>query len=374
MTQDVLNRTEPRRTTPAIIDCDIHNVLSPGSLDPFLSERWRRHHREFGPRGHPGSVYPKGAPHAARGDAWPPSGLLPGADLNFMREQHLDPLNVEYGILNCLGPAGAQLNGEYSAALAAATNDWQLAEWYEKEPRLRCGVVVPTEDPDLAVREIDRVGDHPAFVQVLLAVRTAEPLGRRKYWPMYEAAERHGLPIGIHFGGGSRGVPISATGWPSYYIEDHTGMAQAFQAQVSSYVIEGVFEQFPTLKVVLIEGGFAWLPTLAWRLDHHWQRLRAEVPHVTRPPSDYIRESMWVTTQPIEEPHRPKDLLTLFDHLGGVDKIMFSTDYPHWDFDNPTKAFQVPLPAPIRDRIYTENARELYRLPAPAAHLTTKGS
>lgn len=355
--------TKPRSNSPAIIDCDIHNVLWPGCLDPYLSERWRKHHATFGPRSYTGSDYPKGAPEAARADAWPPSGRLPGGDLGFMQEQHLDPMNVEFGILNCLGPASGQLNAEYSAALATATNDWQIDEWFQKDSRLRGGVTVPTEFGPLAKAEVERRSHDEGFVQVLLACRTAEPLGRPKYWPMYEAAQAKGFPIGIHFGGGTRGNPISATGWPSYYIEDHTGMAQAFQAHVASYVLEGVFERFPELKVVLIEGGFAWLPSLAWRLDQHWHRFRDEVPLLRKPPSEYIREHIWVTTQPIEEPRRPKDLLTVFEHMGGVDRIMFSTDYPHWDFDDPVGAFQIRLSREQRDRIYTENARELYGLP-----------
>ena len=64
---------------------------------------------------------------------------------------------------------------------------------------------------------------------------------------MYEAAEAHGLPIGIHFGG-QGGHPITGAGWPSYYIEDHAGMSTAFQAQVISLVFEGVFERFPTSR------------------------------------------------------------------------------------------------------------------------------
>ena len=112
------------------------------------------------------------------------------------------------------------------------------------------------------------------------------------------------------------------------------------------------------------EGGFAWLPSLAWRMDTHWERFRAEVPQVRRRPSEYLREHFWMTTQPIEEPHRPADLHKVFEHLGGTDKVMFSTDYPHWDFDHPAHAFQVRLPAAQRDGIYTENARAFYKLPA----------
>ena len=127
-------------------------------------------------------------------------------------------------------------------------------------------------------------------MQVLLLVRTDEPLGRRRYRPIFEAAVRNGLPVGIHFGGGRGRNPLTASGWPSFYVEDHTAMAQAFQAQVVSLVVEGVFEALPTLRVVLIEGGFGWLPSLMWRMDKHWARLADEVPHLTRPPSAYVRE------------------------------------------------------------------------------------
>ena len=166
-----------------------------------------------------------------------------------MREQLLDAYDIRYGILNCLYGAGGQLNLEYGAALARAINDWQIAEWLEPEPRLRASIIVPYEDGDLAAEEIDRVGDHPGFVQVLLLVRTNEPLGRPKYRKIYRAALRHNLPVGIHFGGAGAG-PITGAGWPSHYIEDHGGMPQAFQAQIISLVCEGVFEQLP-----LTEGG-----------------------------------------------------------------------------------------------------------------------
>ena len=53
---------------------------------------------------------------------------------------------------------------------------------------------------------------------------------------------------------------------------------QTMQTLVTSLVCEGVFEHIPNLKIVLVEGGFAWLPALCWRLDKHWKRLKAEVP------------------------------------------------------------------------------------------------
>src|SRR5215213_10012710 len=310
MVERVAQREARKRTKTSFIDCDIHNIVpSVDVLEPYLPARWRRHVETFGMRQHHGFAsgipYPKASPGGgSRVDAWPPSGLPPGADLDFMREQHLDVQDIEYGILNCLYPkVGELLNEELGAALARATNDWQI----------------------------------------------------------YEAAERHGLPIGIHFAG-LGGNPITSSGWPSFYIEDHTVMAQAFQSQVISLVYEGIFERFPDLRVVLMEGGFAWLPSLMWRLDKHWKRLREEVPFLKRPPSEYIREHMWATTQPMEEPTNPKHLLQVIEHLGSDDMLMFSTDYPHWDFDDPDRAFQVRLPSELKQKIFYENARALYPL------------
>jgi uncharacterized protein len=360
----VASAPDQRRTATdvAVIDCDIHNTMpTPETLAPYLPERWRQHLAGFGLRFYSsGATYPRLNRNAARTDAWPPGGGPPGSDLAFLRQQLLDAWGIEYGILNPLYLAGEQPNLEYGAALAQAMNAWLIAEWLEPEPRLRSSLVVPYEDGALAAAEIDRHGADARFVQILLIARTREPLGRRKYWPMYKAAVRHGLPIGIHFGGAG-GWPITGAGWPSFYIEDHAGMAQAFQAQVISLVCEGVFEQFPTLKVVLIEGGFAWLPPLMWRLDRSWRRLRDEVPHLRQAPSEYIRRHIWFTTQPIEEPPQPADFRNLLDQLAMDEHILFATDYPHWDFDAPDQAIPATVPRTLRRQIMAENARALYR-------------
>jgi uncharacterized protein len=358
-----LAREETRgRTRQAVIDCDIHNApASDEALRKYLPAQWRDYHARFGVPGYPASTYPRQNPNAARIDAWPPSGQPPGSDLPFLREQLLDAWGIEYGILNCLVPAGSR-NLEYAAAVASAINDWQVAEWLDPEPRLRGSMVLPYEDGELAAAEIDRCAADRRFAQALLLVRGAEPLGRRRYWKIYEAAARHDLPIGIHFGG-TAGQPITGAGWPSFYIEDHAGMAQSFQAQVASLVCEGVFERFPTLKFVLIEGGFGWLPPLMWRLDRAWRQLRDETPHLRRPPSEYIREHFWITTQPIEEPTRPEQFRQLLEQLAMPDRLLFATDYPHWDFDAPDQALPVKLPPDQERAIMAENARALYRLP-----------
>ncbi len=350
-----------QRARLAVIDCDVHNhPPDNASLYPYLPARWRRHLEMFGTRSCPGYLYPKGTPQAARHDAWPPGGGVPGSDLAFLRQQLLDAWNVEYSILNCLFAPVVDLNTAFGAAMARALNDWQRAEWLEPEPRLRASIVVPFEDPTAAAAEIERLGDDPRFVQVLTTVRTRHPLGQRAYWPIYEAAERHGLPIGLHFGV-SGGHPVTPSGWPSYYIEDHTGMMLAFQAQLVSFVCEGVFVQFPRLHLALLEGGFAWVPLLMWRLDRSWRALRDEVPWLTRPPSEYIRAHVRISTQPMEEPENPRYFDELLTQFGCDEMLMFATDYPHWDFDAPDLALPRSLEPALARKIMAENARVLYR-------------
>jgi predicted TIM-barrel fold metal-dependent hydrolase len=229
-----------------------------------------------------------------------------------------------------------------------------------REPRFKASVVVPYDDAAASVIEIRRRAGNRDFAHVLLLSRTSEALGRRRYWPIYEAAVEAGLPVGIHVFGYS-GWPMTGTGWPSFYLEEGVENATTTQQLIASMILEGVFERYPELKVVLIETGFAWLPALGWRLDKHWQRMRDEVPHVKRPPSEYLREHFWVSTQPMEETDKPDELIDVMEWIG-FDRLLFASDYPHWDFDDPLLALPPSLTDARRRAIYGDNARALYRL------------
>ena len=357
-------REHPVEQTVAakIIDCDIHpKVRSLEDLRPWLSNRWWDHLQTYGLRSRhgfaKGSPYPKAAPMACRRDAWPASGGEPGSDLELMCEQLLDAYGITLGILNPLSTGQGDQNPEFSAAMCFATNEWQKAAWTEREPRLRASVLVSYEDGEASRAEIERRAGDPDFAQVLLLSRTAEPLGQKRYWPIYEAAVEAGLPVGIHVFGYSGWA--RSGGWASYYIEEMTEHAASAQAVVASLIFEGVFERFPDLRIVLIEAGFGWLAALGWRLDKVWARMRGEVPHVRRPPSAYLREHLWVTTQPVEEPEIRGHLQDVIEWIG-PDRIMFATDYPHWDFDDPGHALALPDKA-LKRRIMFENALAVYR-------------
>jgi predicted TIM-barrel fold metal-dependent hydrolase len=350
-------------TRPAFIDCDFHNQWdSPKDLYPYLAKRWIDHIETFGMRNRAGGTYPRFLEDKA--GTWPPSGRRAASEPQYVKDTFLDPERVAYAILTPLGGGGGIGNLDLSAAWASAVNDWQTAEWLDFDPRFRASIQLPFEDPPRAVAEIRRVARDKRYVQVQFSGRPHEPMGRRKYWPIYEACAEYGLHVMSH-AFGSYGQPITGTGWPSFYIDDHVGPAQAMQANVISMVVEGVFEAFPTLKLVSAENGFAWLSSLCWRLDSTWHLLKQEVPHLKRLPSEYVHEHLYVCTQPMEEPHKPRYFLQMLEHFGpSADHVVFATDYPHWDADDPDLAFPVQLPPELQQKIYFDNAAALYGLRA----------
>jgi len=162
MSQTLLEPEAASATRLELIDCDIHPVLrSTEALRPYLPRRWRDELDTFGFRSRgaflSSPAYPKATPALSRRDAWPPGGLPPGSDLAFMRQQHLDFYGIEYGVMNPLSPSGqGNQNDELSAAMAFATNEYQLENWNRREPRLKASVVIPYEDAEPSVKEINR--------------------------------------------------------------------------------------------------------------------------------------------------------------------------------------------------------------------------
>ncbi|MDQ3814847.1 MAG: amidohydrolase family protein, partial [Armatimonadota bacterium] len=276
-----------------------------------------------------------------------------------------------YAILTGGGILGISLwpDLDFCNAVASAYNDWMVEKWLKFSPQYKGCILINHGDPPAAAKEIDRWGSHPDMVQVIMASGARMPFGHRFYYPIYEAAERHGLPVAIHPGTEGAGIaePPTPAGYPSRYFEWHNILPLNYMGHLNSLVCEGVFEKFPKLKFVCIEGGIAWLPHLMWRMDKNYKALRSTTPWLKRLPSEYIKEHIRLTTQPIEEPDDPRQLTQIFEMIEGEKLLMFSTDYPHWDFDSPKMALP-PMSKEMKQRIMWQNAAELYGLSeAPVA-------
>jgi uncharacterized protein len=348
--------------TIRLVDGDVHSTMMPASLHARLPSRWQRHLEELGPRvAGAYAMFPRMRNGGFRIDARPEKGF-PGSDLGLVQQQLLDEYDMDYAVLTPMQPQNFGSEApELAAELCRATNDWTREEWVEQDGRLLGSICPPHEHSDLAVKEIERMAGTERFVQVLLPATLEQGLGNRRYWPMLRAATEAGLPIALHTGGNEmhRGA-----GWPSYYLEMHVWNGNTMAMQLQSMICSGVFEEIPDLQVVSIECGIAWAASLSWAMDDAWRAFgEAETTRLRRPPSEYLREHFWFTTQPIEEPDDPEHLAFAFDALGMTDRILFSTDYPHWDFDAPGQTLPRSLSKEVKQKILAGNATRLYGLP-----------
>jgi uncharacterized protein len=375
MTQTLTPSSPQTATTQKfpVIDTDVHQTLgvTDEQLLSRLPSRWRRHLEMFGIRNV--ATERQIAPQREfthRLDAIDPSGR-PAVLPDFTREQLVDAFDMSGVVLaNAIAVTHSRGGGNFpeqlAVELARAYNDAHRELWIAADPRFYVSINVAIEDPAAAVAEIVRCKDGPdgdRFVSVVVDPRGEYPRGNPKYWPVYEVCEQYNLPLTMHTAPGRRLTPQGSV---NYYFEWHVGFPLRNYTVAASMIFEGVFERFPQFRVGLIEQGWAWAVPFAWRLDRAWSILREEVPQLTRKPSEYFRDSFWFATQPMEEPEDMSQLgglLSQFESLFGPNRLMYSSDYPHWDFDSPFESVPQYLPADQRRRILGETASAFFGIP-----------
>jgi len=358
-----------------LIDCDIH-VGYDSLLDllPYLDGPTRELVQHSGSNGLAMPSYPWYHPSGwIRKDTYEAAETtlgqqIPGQSLETVRRLLLEPHQVAYGILTADEAAAFSIipNGILGARLATAYNDWLLEHWLEEDSRLRALIVVAAQHPEAAAEEIRRRAGDDRFVGVFLPGGARVPYGNVIYDPIWKAASESGLPVAIHthFDGVGISPPVSSAGHPDTYAEYHVLCGSGMYGHFVSALLSGVFERFPDARMVMIEGGVVPFVGYLWRLDTDWKACRTEVPHCRRPPSEYVWECVRFTSQPLESPADDEALWPVIRNLRPADTLMFASDYPHWDFDEPTQTLRL-LPEEIREAVAFENAAKLFRLSVP---------
>ena len=343
-----------------IFDCDIHPEFADISdIYPYLTLYWRDMLQDRGIADLQTANYPPKAPISARDD-WRQDGAKPAGTLAQVRAELLDRFGIGIAICNFLSGAPVLPNPDMAVEIARGTNDYIAAEWLDEEPRLRASIVIAPQDPQRAAAEIDRVARDRRFVQVLMPVSNEVMLGKRHYWPIFDACVRNNILLCVHAGSTFR-YPLTAAGPTRYFYHDYASQAPAFQSQIMNLVLEGVFSQFPELRVVCGESGVTWLPSILTRADKFWRGLRMETPWVDRPPSEIIREHVRFTLTPFDIPDDARIVAEIAEQVNVDGMVLFSTDYPHWQFEG-TSVIPAGLPDETIRRIATENPATWYGL------------
>jgi uncharacterized protein len=247
---------------------------------------------------------------------------------------------------------------DFEAAMAKAYISYMVEHILGKREEVHTMIYAPANAPREAAELIERFGSVKGVAGIMVTSgRTS--VADASWDPIFEAAEKKGLPICFHansyfggpFGGFDKMICIHSLSFPFYLFVQLTGI-----------VMNGVPERFPKLKFCFMEGGVSWIPWIMHRLDSEYIMRRSEAPLLKGRPSEYIND-FYYTTQPLERPAKVEDQERVFNMFDSENHLMYASDYPHWDFDVPSVVYDLPfLSMKAKKKILGENARGFFRI------------
>lgn len=340
-----------------VVDTDVHLRISLEQIAPYLDQPHKRK-AEHG-------VKPSDAWDRYKSGRIERRGYFDTAEA--VREDLCDGLSVDHPILN---PSLAFLpripQQDYAIALMQAYNDY-LMEVLDEDDDFYGLIHLAMKDPELAVEEIERLGDESQIVGVYIVSMGSEvPLGDPRYDMVYEAADKHNLTMTYHPHAGVTKVdfPKQNYGFNEYVSINTLGFMWGQMQTIVSLLEQGVPVKYPDLNFAFLEGGPGWVPGLMFRLNKKYAARRDEMPALEKPPEEYMREFHYAS-QPLGEPVNHENMSYLLDALDAPNTLMFASDYPHWDFDNPSNLFKYlnsKYSTEEREQILSGNAIEAYNL------------
>lgn len=284
--------------------------------------------------------------------------IAPLSDFGQRRLDLMDEHGIDFVVLSLSGP-GVQIEPDTQKAirLAKYAND-RLAEQMQKQPTRYGGFAhLAMQDPEEAANELERC---VKTLHMQGGMINGETNGRylddRRYDVFWQRVEALGVPIYLH-----PGNPPDA---PHMY-SDHPemwGPVWSWAAETCSHalrlVFSGTFDRFPGVRIILGHMGET-LPIQRWRLDSRYQIANTRY-HIKRPPSDYLRQNIMLTTSGVCD---DAALRCALDSMG-ENNVMFSVDYPFEDTKTATRWIaRAALSDRERNAVAWENAARLMKLP-----------
>jgi predicted TIM-barrel fold metal-dependent hydrolase len=350
----------------ALIDCDVHPLMPLDKIIARMSVAARKganflEASATASREHNRNLHPSGP---LRLDAIPPGGGQPGSDPAFMVNHYMDPFGVSAALLCPIQATAVIPWGDEDAVsqFLAAVNDYLLEEWFGLDRRYRVLASVSPHNADAAVKEIERVAGRRGIVGINIPMAEIN-MGSANLRRLYECAAYHRLPVCVHPNSAEGNLmtsPTHAGGISRSYAEHHLMIAQAAQGAAAALALSGTLARLPDLTIVFVEYGFAWFPGLLWKMDAAWSRAGGPDEKLHEPPSTYALRQFRFTTQPFVEAARPRDVWPLLEAMQADRTLMFSSDYPHWDTDNPQVVLTNRLPPALRNRVAAGNAIDCF--------------
>jgi uncharacterized protein len=244
-------------------------------------------------------------------------------------------------------------------AMTFAYNRWFVKTILSRENRVKTLLCLPFHDPEASIKMIHEFGEIDGVVGFMITSQRHAGVHKNMYMRIYRELEDRGLPLAFH-AGPSWGDTMTST--MNRFLSVHAmSFVTCNMTHMTNWIVNGLPERFPRLKVIWIESGLAWVPFMMQRLDHEYLMRQSDAPLLKRLPSDYIRE-MFFTSQPLEVtiPHM---LEATFKAVNAETQLMYSSDWPHWDFDVPSRIAGLPfLNEQAKRNILGETARKLFRL------------
>lgn len=365
---EVQESSAPTKLVPVrVVDSDVHPTPKMGRFVEHIPEPFRS---QYFARKVTGDTITYDAPNyaearAMRMDTFPDDGNFAGSDPDMAFRHVILDAGCDIGILE--PGSGMDLNPEIGSARATALNRWQDADWLGTEgnwhQRWRGSICAAVNDPQGAAREIEHWAGHPFMAQILIHAEPRPSWGDPKYDPVWAAATKHDITVACHLSRGRDEMyPRPPVGWPSYNHDFMVTYSLLAANQVMSLIFDGVFERFPTLRIALIEHAFTWILPLMWRMDAIYAARKGDVPHLKRKPSEYVYDHIWFSTQPLDYPEDKLELTRAMEMMQADRLMLFSSDYPHWTYDDPTWVLK-HLPESMREAIMFKNGINLYKLP-----------